>query len=60
MLFFVPELYTNWHREDCTFLMVLIKVRLCMYFEIVWHPESKEHVSEVRELYHGILILKSY
>jgi len=60
MLFIVPELYAGWHSEDCTFLMGLIKVHLCLYSEIVWHPESKEHVSKVCELHHGILIFKSY
>jgi len=60
MLFIVPELYAHWHSKDSTFLMVLIKVYLCMYSEIEWHPDSKEHVSKVCELHHGILILKSY
>jgi len=59
MLFIVPGLYVLGTIKT-TFLMSLIKVHLCMYSEIVWHPESKELVSKVCELHHGILILKSY
>jgi len=60
MLFIVPELYARWLSKDHTFFMGLIKVYLCMYSEIVWHHESKEHVSKVCKLHHGVLILKSY
>jgi len=51
-------------KVDCSHLNAdakrLIKVHLCMYSEIVWHPESKELLSKVCELHHGILILKYY